>query len=258
MNSPSMLSPGSTTQGTRGGGPAHKSGSRASSSPSTALNTSAPSLPTHPLRPGPRRVISGRAISGDLGPRRVTSGDLAQSRAIPELHATPLHPTPPHPPPRRAISGDLGASLARRHTCSKKEGPGCRLEPRGSRGRARSVLAASPCATWAGEAAPRAARPSPRPRRPLRAPLIFSPLGVTLALTQGNPAVLPSPHLRRVRSVLRPLAPVHVPRARLPGLMPRPNQQHARLMPGPNPLPGWCQGSMNLLSVSFPPPPRQD
>ena len=119
-----MLSPGSTTQITRGGGPAPKSGSRASSSPSTALNTSAPSLPTHPLRPGPRRVTSGRAISGDLGPRRVTSGDLAQSRAIPELHATPLHPTPPHPPPRRAISGDLGASLARRHTCSKKEGPG--------------------------------------------------------------------------------------------------------------------------------------
>ena len=119
-DSPSMLSPGSTTQITRGGGPAPKSGSRAPSSPSTALNTSAPSLPTHPLRPGPRRVISGRAISGDLGPRRVTSGDLAQSRAIPELHATPLHPTPPHPPPRRAISGDLGASLARRHTCSKK------------------------------------------------------------------------------------------------------------------------------------------
>ena len=124
MNSPSMLSPGSTTQGTRGGGPAHRSGSRASSLPSTALNTFAPSLPTHPPRPGPRRAISGRAISGDLGPRRVTSGDLALSRAIPELHATPLHPTPPHPPPRRAISGDLGASLARRHTCSKKEGPG--------------------------------------------------------------------------------------------------------------------------------------
>ena len=184
-----MLSPGSTTQGTRGGGPAHKSGSRAPSSPSTALNTSAPSLPTHPLRPGPRRVISGRAISGDLGPRRVTSGDLAQSRAIPELHATPLHPTPPHPPPRRAISGDLGASLARRHTCSKKGRAW--LEPRGSRGRVRSVLAASPCATWAGEAAPRAARPSPRPRRPLRAPLIFSPLGVTLALTQDPGDSLP-------------------------------------------------------------------
>ena len=32
-DSPSMLSPGSTTQITRGGGPAHRSGSRASSSP---------------------------------------------------------------------------------------------------------------------------------------------------------------------------------------------------------------------------------
>ena len=45
-------------------------------------------------------MISGRAISGDLGRSRAISG------------------------PRRAISGDLGASLARRHTCSKKEGPG--------------------------------------------------------------------------------------------------------------------------------------
>ena len=88
-----MLSPGSTTQETRGGGPAHKSGSRASSLPSTALNTSAPSLPTHPPR---------------LGPRRAISGDLALSRAISG--------------PRRAISGDLGASLARRHTCSKRKG----------------------------------------------------------------------------------------------------------------------------------------
>ena len=60
----------------------------------------------------------------DLGPRRAISGDLALSRAISG--------------PRRAISGDLGASLARRHTCSKKGR--ARLEPRGSR--ARSVLAA--------------------------------------------------------------------------------------------------------------------
>ena len=59
--------------------PAHKSGSRAPTDRSTALNTSAPSLPTHPPRLGPRRAISGdlgaaprylgrsRAISGDLG-----------------------------------------------------------------------------------------------------------------------------------------------------------------------------------------------
>ena len=160
--SPSMLSPGSTTQITRGGGPAPRSGSRASSLPSTALNTFAPSLPTHPPRPGPRRAISGRAISGDLGPRRVTSGDLAQSRAIPELHATPLHPTPPHPPPRRAISGDLGASLARRHTCSKKEGPGW------SHGAHEDVLArfSPPRPAPLGPVRRRPARRVPRPVTP--------------------------------------------------------------------------------------------
>ena len=191
MDSPSMLSPGSTTQGTRGGGPAHRSGSRASSLTSTALITSAPSLPTHPPRPGPRRAISGRAISGDLGPRRVTSGGLAQISRNP---GAPRHATPPHPTSPTAAPRYLGRSrsVARAAAHLLKKGRAW-LEPRGSRGRARSVLAASPCATWAGEAAPRAARPSPRPRRPLRAPLIFSPLGVTLALTQGNPAGLPSP-----------------------------------------------------------------
>ena len=142
--------------------PAHKSGSRAPTDRSTALNTSAPSLPTHPPRPGPRRAISGRAISGDLGPRRVTSGDLAQSRAIPELHATPLHPTPPHPPPRRAISGDLGASLARRHTCSKKEGPGW------SHGAHEDVLArfSPPRPAPLGPVRRRPARRVPRPVTP--------------------------------------------------------------------------------------------
>ena len=167
-----MLSPGSTTQGTRGGGPAHRSGSRASSLPSTALNTFAPSLPTHPPRPGPRRAISGdlarsRAISG---PRRAISGDLALSRAISG--------------PRRAISGDLGASLARRHTCSKKGRAW--LEPRGSRGRARSVLAASPCATWAGEAAPRAARPSPRHADPCAHRSSSALLGLLLRSRRGT------------------------------------------------------------------------
>merc|ERR1712086_1019412 len=77
--------------------PAPKSGSRAPTDRSTALVTSAPSLPTHPPRPGPRR-----AISGDLGRSRAISG------------------------PRRAISGDLGASLARRHTCSKRKEVGGR------------------------------------------------------------------------------------------------------------------------------------
>ena len=87
--------PCARTQERTGGGPAHKSGSRAPTDRSTALSTCAPPLPTHPPR---------------LGPRRAISGDLALSRAISG--------------PRRAISGDLGASLARRHTCSKKEGPG--------------------------------------------------------------------------------------------------------------------------------------
>ena len=107
-------------------------------------------------------MISGRAISGDLGPRRVTSGDLAQSRAIPELHATPLHPTPPHPPPRRAISGDLGASLARRHTCSKKEGPGW------SHGAHEDVLArfSPPRPAPLGPVRRRPARRVPRPVTP--------------------------------------------------------------------------------------------
>ena len=93
-------------------------------------------------------------------------------------HFRPLAPNPSTPPraaPRdlgqsRAISGDLGAaprylgrsrSVARAASHLLKKGRAW-LEPRGSRGRARSVLAASPCATWAGEAAPRAARPSPR------------------------------------------------------------------------------------------------
>ena len=67
------------------------------------------------------RPLAPNPSTPRLGPRRAFSGDLARSRAISELHATPLHPTPPHPPPRRAISGDLGASLARRHTCSKRK-----------------------------------------------------------------------------------------------------------------------------------------
>ena len=143
--SPSMLSPGSTTQGTRGGGPAHKSGSRAPSSPSTALNTSAPSLPTHPPRPGPRRAISGRAISGDLGaaPRY-----LGRSRAISRNPGAPRHATPPHPTSPTAAPRYLGRSrsVARAASHLLKKGRAW-LEPRGARGRARSVLAAALCAT---------------------------------------------------------------------------------------------------------------
>ena len=135
-----------------------------------------------------------RAISGDLGPRRAISGDLALSRAISG--------------PRRAISGDLGASLARRHTCSKKEGPGW---SHGAHVLAR--CAASLCAIFealarAGEAAPRAARSSPSTPTPARTAHLQPSWGYSRA--HAGPGGLPSPHLRRVRSVLRPLAPVHI------------------------------------------------
>ena len=158
-----MLSPGSTTQITRGGGPAHKSGSRASSLPSTALNTFAPSLPTHPPRPGPRRAISG---------------DLALSRAISG--------------PRRAISA-LGRSRSVARAVAhllKKEGPGW---SHGAHVLAR--CAASRCAIFealarAGEAAPRAARSSPSTPTPARTAHLGPP-GVTLALAQDPGDSLP-------------------------------------------------------------------
>ena len=244
-----MLSPGSTTQGTRGGGPAHKSGSRAPSSPSTALNTSAPSLPTHPPRPGPRRAISGRAISGDLGPRRVTSGDLAQSRAIPELHATPLHPTPPHPPPRRAISGDLGASLARRHTCSKrKEVGGRRSRPIQS-----AVVAgflapgSSPDGCCAGQQTigRRDDAPSgtlPPPPGYCRTSALSG--GIFPSRFLGPPATptdFPSPHLRRNhRRDCRRCAPWRLCMSRVPA---RQGWCQGQLN-----CQGWCQGQINCLA----------
>ena len=106
--------------------------------------TSTPSLPTHPPRPGPRR-----AISGDLAPSRAISG-----------------------PRRRAISGDLGASLARRHTCSKKGR--ARLEPRGSRAHSRCAVRrlTTLCATC--EALARAGEAAPRAPARLIAPLFFA------------------------------------------------------------------------------------
>ena len=84
----------------------------------------------------------------DLGPRRAISGDLALSRAISG--------------PRRAISGDLGASLARRHTCSKKEGPGW------SHGAHEDVLArfSPPRSAPLGPVRRRPARRVPRPVTP--------------------------------------------------------------------------------------------
>ena len=236
-NSPSMLSPGSTTQRTRGGGPAHRSGSRASSSPSTALNTSAPSLPTHPPRLGPRRAISGdlarsRAISG---PRRAISGDLALSRAISG--------------PRRAISGDLGASLARRHTCSKrKEVGGRRSRP------IRSAVVAgflapgsSPDGCCAGQQTigRRDDAPSgtlPPPPGYCRTSALSG--GIFPSRFLGPPATptdFPSPHLRRNhRRDCRRRAPWRLCMSRVPA---RQGWCQGQLN-----CQGWCQGQINCLA----------
>ena len=198
------------------------------------------SLP--PPRSQPTHLASGRAARS-----RAISGRAARSRAISRYLGAPRHaappppppPTPPphpppHPPPRRAVSGDLGASLARRHTCSKKrKGPVGATGLTCSLGSRRSLCATFEALARAGEAAPRAARSSPSTPTPARTAHLQPSWGYSRA--HAGPGGLPSPHLRRVRSVLRPFgACVHVPRARLPGLMPRPNQQHARLMPRPN------------------------
>ena len=219
-NSPSMLSPGSTTQRTRGGGPAHKSGSRASSSPSTALNTSAPSLPTHPPR---------------LGPRRAISGDLALSRAISG--------------PRRAISGDLGASLARRHTCSKrKEVGGRRSRPIQS-----AVVAgflapgSSPDGCCAGQQTigRRDDAPSgtlPPPPGYCRTSALSG--GIFPSRFLGPPATptdFPSPHLRRNhRRDCRRCAPWRLCMSRVPA---RQGWCQGQLN-----CQGWCQGQINCLA----------
>ena len=130
---------------------------------------------------------------------RLTRPELAIYRTD---HFRPLAPNPPTSPraaPRdlgrsRAISGDLGAaprylgrsrSVARAASHLLKKGRAW-LEPRGSRGRARSVLAASPCATWAGEAAPRAARPSPRHADPCAHRSSSALLGLLLRSRRGT------------------------------------------------------------------------
>ena len=119
-----------------------------------------------PLAPNPS--TPPRAAPRDLGPRdlgrsRAAPRDLGRSRTISRNPGAPRHATPPHPTSPTAAPRYLGRSrsVARAASHLLKKGRAW-LEPRGSRGRARSVLAASPCATWAGEAAPRAARPSPR------------------------------------------------------------------------------------------------
>ena len=73
-----MLSPGSTTQITRGGGPAHRSGSRASSSPIYRTEHFRPLAPNPPTSPTaePRDLGRSRAAPRDLGRSRAISGDL--------------------------------------------------------------------------------------------------------------------------------------------------------------------------------------
>ena len=92
------------------------------------------------------------------------NGSIGETGAEPS-DACPVRPiflNAPHPPPRRAISGDLGASLARRHTCSKKEGPGW------SHGAHEDVLArfSPPRPAPLGPVRRRPARRVPRPVTP--------------------------------------------------------------------------------------------
>ena len=128
---------------------------------------------------------------------RAAPRDLGRSRAISRNPGAPRHATPPHPTSPTAAPRYLGRSrsVARAAAHLLKIGR-ARLERRGSR--ARSVLAAPHSAPllrrWRGPVRRRPARRVHRPpRRPLRAPLIFSPLGVTLALTQDPGDSLPPP-----------------------------------------------------------------
>ena len=137
---------------------------------------------SQPIHLASGRAAQSRAISRYLGRSR---GRAALSRAISERRSRGGTPA-------QKRKGPVGATGL---TCSLGAPP----------------HSAPLLRRWRRPVRRHPARRVPRPpRRPLRAPLIFSPLGVTLALTQGNPAGLPSPHLRRVRSVLRPLAPVHI------------------------------------------------
>ena len=187
---------------------------------STALSTSAPSLPTHPPRPGPRRAISG---------------DLALSRAISG--------------PRRAISGDLGASLARRHTCSKrKEVGGRRSRPIQS-----AVVAgflapgSSPDGCCAGQQTigRRDDAPSgtlPPPPGYCRTSALSG--GIFPSRFLGPPATptdFPSPHLRRNhRRDCRRCAPWRLCMSRVPA---RQGWCQGQLN-----CQGWCQGQINCLA----------
>ena len=130
-----------------------------------------------PLAPNPS--TPPRAASRDLGPRDLgrSRGRAALSRAISRYLGRSRG--------RAALSRAISERRSRGVTPAQKKGRAW-LEPRGSRGRARLVLAASPCATWAGEAAPRAARPSPRHADPCAHRSSSALLGLLLRSRRGT------------------------------------------------------------------------
>ena len=193
-------------------------------------------------------------------------------------HFRPLAPNPSTPPraaPRdlgrsRAISGDLGAApryLGRSRSVAraashllKKEG-GWRQEPGGH---APSRAPSSP-GFWPPGRRPTVAARGSRPSdgattpRPARSPLHPAIAARAPSAAEFFPRASLGPRQRRrtsrpptcaaITAVIVGAAPLWrlcISRARLPRLMPRPNQ-----------LPGWCQGSKALLSLSPPSPLSQ-
>ena len=145
--------------------PAHKSGSRA---PTRARLTDLPHWPLPPPRSQPIHLASGRAARS-----RAISRYLGRSRG------------------RAALSRAISERRSRGGTPAQK-----RKSPVGATGLTCSLGAPPHSAPflrrWRGPVRRRPARRVHRPpRRPLRAPLIFSPLGVTLALTQDPGDSLP-------------------------------------------------------------------
>ena len=111
------------------------------------------------------------------------------------------------------------------------------MEPRGSRGRARSVLAASPCATWAGEAAPRAARPSPRHADPCAYRSSSALSGLLLRSRRGTRRYSLPP---TSDGLGRFCAPWRLCMSRVPA---RQGWCQGQLN-----CQGWCQGQINCLA----------
>ena len=158
-----MLSPGSTTQITRGGW----SGSqvRLTRLELTIYRTEH----FRPLAPNPS--TPPRAAPRDLGPRdlgrsRAAPRDLGRSRTISRNPGAPRHATPPHPTSPTAAPRYLGRSRsvarAASHLLKKKEGPGW------SHGAHEDVLArfSPPRPAPLGPVRRRPARRVPRPVTP--------------------------------------------------------------------------------------------